>query len=181
MLSTHKSLQQHLSPPLVSSRTEWNKIICAHCTCIAGLGEACSHISALSFLKPTHRLGKNTSCTSTSCTWLTRVSRRLSIYQFVYWFYNSSETKKSYRGQSVMFLCIASSSFGDEGAEKPTKEKLQILYKSYLTARKCLHSCQLCQANMMPTFRGQKEKLKCGNRSTETEIQKWEEKPPISV
>ena len=71
-----------------------------------------------------------------------------------------------------MFLCIASSSFGDEGAEKPTKEKLEILYKSYLTARKCLHSCQLCQANVMPTFHGQKENLKCGNRSTETEVRK---------
>ena len=46
-------------------------IICAHCTCMAGLGEACSHISALLFAAETHtRLVKNTACTSLPCGWL---------------------------------------------------------------------------------------------------------------
>ena len=46
-------------------------IICAHCTCMAGIGEACSHISALLFAAETHtRFVKNTACTSLPCGWL---------------------------------------------------------------------------------------------------------------
>ena len=44
-------------------------IICAHCTCMAGLGEACSHISALLFvLEATTKMQKNVSCTSQLCS-----------------------------------------------------------------------------------------------------------------
>ena len=47
------------------------RIICARCTCKAGLGEACSYISALLFSTETNtQIRKNTSCTSPSCTWL---------------------------------------------------------------------------------------------------------------
>ena len=43
-------------------------IICAHCTCMAGLGEACSHIAALLFvLEANTKMQKNTSCTSRLC------------------------------------------------------------------------------------------------------------------
>lgn len=46
-------------------------VICAHCTCMAGLGEACSHIAALLFAMETcNRLNKDTSCTSRPCAWL---------------------------------------------------------------------------------------------------------------
>ena len=40
-------------------------VICAHCTCMAGLGEACSHVSALLFA-----VQSNLSCTSKLCSWL---------------------------------------------------------------------------------------------------------------
>ena len=43
-------------------------IICSHCTCMAGLGEACSHIAALLLAIEAHnRLNNNTSCTSQPC------------------------------------------------------------------------------------------------------------------
>ena len=46
-------------------------IVCAHCTCIAGVGEACSHIAALLFVAETNtQMMKNTSCTSVPCSWL---------------------------------------------------------------------------------------------------------------
>lgn len=46
-------------------------ILCAHCTCMAGLGEACSHIAALLFSAETQvRLFSNTACTSQPCSWL---------------------------------------------------------------------------------------------------------------
>ncbi len=46
-------------------------IICAHCTCKAGLGEACSHISALLFALEAHtKLVQDSACTSRSCQWL---------------------------------------------------------------------------------------------------------------
>lgn len=46
-------------------------ILCAHCTCMAGLGEACSHIAALLFAAEAQtQIKKNTSCTSRPCSWL---------------------------------------------------------------------------------------------------------------
>ena len=46
-------------------------IICAHCSCMVGLGETCSHISALLFAAEAHtRLVRNTACTSLPCGWL---------------------------------------------------------------------------------------------------------------
>ena len=38
-------------------------IICANCTCMAGLGEACSHIAALIFAVEVQNCLKDTSCT----------------------------------------------------------------------------------------------------------------------
>ena len=46
-------------------------VLCAHCTCMAGLGESCSHIAALLFAaKAFTKLSKGTSCTSQACQWL---------------------------------------------------------------------------------------------------------------
>ena len=46
-------------------------IICAHCTCMAGLGEVCSHISALLFtIGAQTKFQKDVSCTSQACQWL---------------------------------------------------------------------------------------------------------------
>ena len=52
--------------------TEQNgTIICAHCNCTAGLGEACSHISAILFTLDANTQVKSTmSCTFLPCSWL---------------------------------------------------------------------------------------------------------------
>lgn len=50
---------------------EGGMVICAHCTCMAGLGEACSHVSALMFaVEANTRVQSNLSCTSKLCSWL---------------------------------------------------------------------------------------------------------------
>ena len=56
--------------PWIVAKTE-GTIICGHCTCMAGLGEACSHIAALLFtLEKNTRHQQNTACTSLPCAWL---------------------------------------------------------------------------------------------------------------
>ena len=46
-------------------------VLCAHCTCMARLGEACLHIAALLFAAEAHtKLNKDISCTSKACSWL---------------------------------------------------------------------------------------------------------------
>ena len=46
-------------------------VLYAHCTCMAGLGEACSHIAAILFtLDANTRTKQMTSCTSLPCSWL---------------------------------------------------------------------------------------------------------------
>ena len=44
---------------------------CGHCTCMAGLGETCSHISAILYwLETAARIHNETTCTSKSNSWL---------------------------------------------------------------------------------------------------------------
>jgi hypothetical protein len=46
-------------------------ILFSHCTCMAGLGEACFHVAALLFTaEARNRLFKEVSCTSQLCAWL---------------------------------------------------------------------------------------------------------------
>ena len=46
-------------------------VFCAHCTCMAGLGEVCSHIVSIFFTVDANtRLKQSTSCTSLPCSWL---------------------------------------------------------------------------------------------------------------
>ena len=55
-------------------------IICAHCTCMAGLGEDCSHISHSAPAAETHTcLVKNTACTSLPCGWLPPTLKNVTV------------------------------------------------------------------------------------------------------
>lgn len=46
-------------------------ILVAHCTCMAGLGEACSHVAGLLFtLEANTKVKLQTACTSLPCSWL---------------------------------------------------------------------------------------------------------------
>ena len=65
--------QKLSSPPLMPwVGVDYNgTVLCAHCNCMAGVGEACSHIAALLyFVRTKANLNKQTSCTSKLCTWL---------------------------------------------------------------------------------------------------------------
>ena len=54
-------------------------IICAHCTCMAGLGEACSHIAAKLFvLDANSHFKKSQSCTTFPCSWLPSSFKNIS-------------------------------------------------------------------------------------------------------
>lgn len=45
-------------------------IVAAHCSCMAGLGEACSHVAALMFaIECVVRWAKQETCTSKPCSW----------------------------------------------------------------------------------------------------------------
>ena len=59
-------------------------IICAHCNCMAGAGEACSHISALVYaVMAKGRIQNETTCTSQICSWL-QPSLRTELYHNIY-------------------------------------------------------------------------------------------------
>ena len=46
-------------------------VICAHCNCMAGAGEACSHVAALLYaVMAKANLTKETACTSVKCSWI---------------------------------------------------------------------------------------------------------------
>ena len=58
-----------LHPWIAAKRS--GMILFSHCTCMAGLGEACSHVAALLFAaEARNRLCKEASCTSQLCAWL---------------------------------------------------------------------------------------------------------------
>lgn len=47
------------------------EVCCAHCTCMAGLGEACTHVAAvLFFLEAKVRITGQPTCTEQSCQWI---------------------------------------------------------------------------------------------------------------
>ncbi len=73
VLARVRHSQSVSAPPLIPWIAAENNgtILCAHCTCMAGLGEACSHISALLFAAEAYtKLAQETLCTSESCKWL---------------------------------------------------------------------------------------------------------------
>ena len=56
--------------------------VCAHCTCMAGLGVACSHIAALLFtVEANTEVKKRTACTSLPCSWLPPTFRSVPYAQ----------------------------------------------------------------------------------------------------
>ena len=60
----------HLTSKALGCSRKCGTVICSHCTYMAGLGEACSHIAALLFAVEVHNRLKDTSCTTQPCKWL---------------------------------------------------------------------------------------------------------------
>lgn len=64
-----KELEIRLKPWILSEKS--GDIILAHCDCMAGLSEACSHIGALLFATEAgSRMSKSTTCTQEKSKWL---------------------------------------------------------------------------------------------------------------
>ena len=60
-------------------------VYCAHCICVTGLGEACSHIAALLFaVETTTRFLEETSCASVPCQWKELSLRNAQYSRIVY-------------------------------------------------------------------------------------------------
>ncbi|XP_038066943.1 uncharacterized protein LOC119736969 [Patiria miniata] len=75
ILRSRVTHSQSLTKPPVSTWIMINKstgsVVAAHCMCMAGLGEACSHIAAVMFkLEAANRLGYTSqACTEKACSW----------------------------------------------------------------------------------------------------------------
>ena len=55
------------------------EVVCAHCTCMAGVGEACSHIGASLFaLEMIATRLQSTTCTSTPCEWIRPSAQKIT-------------------------------------------------------------------------------------------------------
>ena len=107
-------------------------IICAHCTCMAGLGEACSHISALLFvLEATTKMKKNVSCTSQLCSWLPPSMQKVEYAPVSH--INFSTPAKKRRSmiddESVELYKSAAAPASSSKIPKPTQDELNDLYK----------------------------------------------------
>ena len=72
MAGVKHSQRFSLSPVKAWIGSEKNGVVlCAHCNCMAGLGEACSHISAILFtFDANEHAKKSMSCTSMPCSML---------------------------------------------------------------------------------------------------------------
>jgi len=75
-----------------------SSIINAHCTCMAGIGEACSHVAAVMFyLMLTSEYNKRNfgedACTSLSCTWLPPSATEVSYVELSEIDFTSSKRK----------------------------------------------------------------------------------------
>ena len=66
------------TPWVALSMKDTVHVIAAHCSCMAGLGESCSHIGALLFkMEAAVRLGyTKKACTSEACKWNNDLSKR---------------------------------------------------------------------------------------------------------
>ena len=100
-------------------------VVCAHCDCMAGLGEACSHIAAVLFaLEANTQVKKSMSCTSLPCTWLPPSFQSVTYAPIAK--INFKQKRKSSDPSLVK----------EEEMPEPTEEELQTLYRDLAAAGK---------------------------------------------
>ena len=107
-------------------------IICAHCTRMAGLGEACSHISALLFdLEATTKMKKNASCTSQLCSWLPPSMQKVEYAPISHIDFSTPAKKRRSMidDESVELYKSAAAPASSSKVPKPTQDELNGLYK----------------------------------------------------
>lgn len=115
-------------------------ILCAHCTCMAGLGEACSHVAALLFCAEAQvRLDTNVSCTSRPCSWLRPTMRNVNFAPISDIDFTKPKTKRRRVLENLTNSTANSSNTATittATVPSPTKSELTVLYKSLSKAGK---------------------------------------------
>ena len=109
-------------------------ILCAHCTCMAGLGEACSHILAVLFAaEANRRILKNVSCTSALCSWLPAGNQSVGYAPMSDIDFTTPAAKRQRMSTEGV---SARSSSAQETTPKPTDAELKSLYTVILKGGK---------------------------------------------
>ena len=82
LMGSVKHSQRLSAPPLKAwvAIKQTGEILCAHCTCMAGIGEACSHIAALLFTAEANTQAKQQFIsTSLPCSWIPQSYRSVDF------------------------------------------------------------------------------------------------------
>ena len=106
-------------------------VLCSHCTCMAGLGEACSHIAAILFAIETYnRLSNNDACTSQLCAWLPPTLQNVHFAPIAEIDFTSPSTKRRSMSQEVPDLEATRASTPSRPVPPPLDEELSTFYKA---------------------------------------------------
>ena len=116
------------------------EICCAHCTCMAGLGEACTHVAAILFYLETRvRIDGQPTCTQQSCQWVMPAFQKdIPYLQIRDVDFTSPNSMKSQIDQSIIVNCPSSSSttsFRQPNAKPPNPEELSGFFTTLSTCK----------------------------------------------
>ena len=91
---------------------ESGEVCCAHCTCMAGLGEACTHVAAVLFYLETKvRITGQPTCTQQTCQWIMPAFQKDIPYLPIKDIdFTTPNTKKIKIDQSVASMSLSTSS-----------------------------------------------------------------------
>ena len=118
-------------------------ILVAHCTCMVGLGEACSHIAGLLFtLEGNTRIKHQTSCTSLPCTWLLPSFQNISYEPIANISFSVSKISDIESNSSTSTNVNVKHSKVKEPSEI---EKKRLLRSTFKTKRKTCYSVNCCR------------------------------------
>ena len=127
-------------------------VICAHCNCMAGLGEACSHVTALLFLLEANtQQKKSLSCISQPCYWLPPTFKNVPFARICDIDFTSPPTK--YRKfLSDLAACPSKSTSTSITSMTPSSSELDTFYKNLSKVGKSLLYYHLSQGFAMLMF-----------------------------
>lgn len=122
--------------PWIAAKKE-GTIFCGHCTCMAGLGEACSHIGALLFtLEKNTQYQNTTACTSLPCSWLPSTFQKVPYAELSNICFAMPQRKRCRSEQEYGEVIPKAQKKSTCTAQKPSIEELNILYSKLSKAGK---------------------------------------------
>ena len=90
---------------------ENGEVCCAHCTCMAGLGEACTHIGAVLFyLEAVTNSSNNVTCTQQRCKWVVPTQREIPYLPIKGIDFTSAKTKHNAEALDQVQVSVSCSS-----------------------------------------------------------------------